>query len=42
MWATSPTTVVFQTNVKERPGAVAISNAAVEFKPGMLSLPSKL
>lgn len=42
MWATSPTTVVFQTNVKERPGAVAISNAAVEFKPGILSLPSKL
>lgn len=34
MWVTSPTTVVFQTSVKERPGATAISGAAVEFQPG--------
>lgn len=36
MWVTSPTTVVFQTSVKERPGAVAINGAAVEFQPGKL------
>lgn len=34
MWVTSPTTVVFQTSVKERPGATAISGAAVEFQAG--------
>lgn len=34
MWVTSPTTVVFQTSVKERPGATAISGAAVDFQPG--------
>lgn len=34
MWAVSDDLVVFQTTVKERPGAVAISNAAVTFKPG--------
>jgi hypothetical protein len=39
MWATSPTIVVFQTTIKERPGAVAISGAAVEFHPDKLHVP---
>jgi hypothetical protein len=34
MWVSSPTTVVFETSVKERPGAKAITGAAVEFQPG--------
>jgi acyl-CoA thioesterase FadM len=34
MWVTSPTTVVFQTSVVQRPGTVAITNAAVTFAPG--------
>jgi len=38
MWAVSPTTVVFVTNVKERPDAMAISSAAVEFQAGMMQL----
>jgi hypothetical protein len=39
MWVASPTTVVFQTTIKERPGAVAISGAAVEFHPDKLHAP---
>lgn len=34
MWVSSPTTVVFETSVQERPGAKAITGAAVEFQPG--------
>jgi hypothetical protein len=40
MWQTFPTTVVFQTEVKERPGTVAISGAAVEFQAGMIQPPA--
>lgn len=36
MWATSPTTVVFQTRVVER-DALAITNAAVELVQPMMS-----
>lgn len=39
MWAVSPSKVVFQTRVKER-NATAISNAAVEFKPGRMLQPA--
>ncbi|WIA35514.1 hypothetical protein OEZ86_003941 [Tetradesmus obliquus] len=39
MWAVSPSKVVFQTRVKER-DAVAISNAAVEFRPGRMRQPA--
>jgi hypothetical protein len=35
MWVVNPTKVVFQTRVVER-GVVAISNAALEFKPGKM------
>ena len=31
MWQMGPKTVVFRTRVLERPGAVAISNAAISF-----------
>ena len=41
MWQTAEDTVTFQTRVVER-DAVAISNAAVVFKPGVLAKRSKL
>lgn len=41
MWPVSPTTVVFQTRVKER-NVLAITNAAVEFHQGKLQKMSRL
>jgi len=41
MWQTADDTVVFQTKVVER-GVVAISNAAVVFRPGVLAKPSRM
>lgn len=36
MWRVGPDTVVFQTRVKERGGAVALSSAGVRFVEGAL------